>query len=89
MKLLGKNAMSEPDISITFRMAITHSIKLSWKRSTMSAVNTVAPAPYESVADPEDEPAHMIWNKFSFSNFLNTAGGQLRHIPGMIATYTP
>jgi hypothetical protein len=24
-------------------------------------------------------PAHMIWNRFSFSNFLNTAEGQFAY----------
>jgi hypothetical protein len=37
MKLLGRKAMSDPAISIMFRIAITHSMRLSWKRSTMSA----------------------------------------------------
>lgn len=65
VKLLGRKARSEPAISITLRIAMTRSIKPSWKRSTMSAV---------SLGGRQcSSPAHMIWNKFSFSNFLKTA----------------
>lgn len=39
IKLFGKNAISDPDISIMLRIAITASIRLSWKRSTMSVKN--------------------------------------------------
>ena len=76
MKLFGKKAISEPDISMTFRMAITQSIKLSWKRSTMSAVRAVQLHSIMQHSCAADAPAHMIWNRFSFSNFLNTAAGQ-------------
>jgi len=36
MKLLGKKAKSEPDISMRFRTAMTVSMSESWNRSTMS-----------------------------------------------------
>jgi hypothetical protein len=37
IKLLGRKARSDPAISIMFLRAITHSMRASWKRSTMSA----------------------------------------------------
>lgn len=39
MKLLGRKAISEPDISMTLRMAMMVSIKLSWNRSTISEMS--------------------------------------------------
>lgn len=39
MKLFGRKAISEPDISRILRSEMTVNIRLSWKRSTMSSIS--------------------------------------------------
>lgn len=58
------------------RKAMTESMSDSWNRSTMSAKGEVLVS-LEGVGSCEgrrDVPAQAIWKRFSFSNFLKTAG---------------
>lgn len=75
MNEVGSKEKEEPLSSMRFRMATMVSIRDSWKRSTISADHG-AQLPLLSVSSLKTlfpSPAQLIWNRFSFSNFLKTA----------------